>query len=198
MDGCVVTDLRWERKGGGSWIDLWKAAGCRGVRSCYVAVNTIASLCHRNHQIPCTSLGFDQPPFYLAPPPRPHVTINPITQSQPGPTRNEASLEALQQVGKKLRLDPSSADATAGAAAGAAAAGDAAATAAATADKAGEGAAGKTALKGLAAGAAAAAAAATAQRGKETYWARGTGYGHGASASKVRAWFWIHAWSHTD
>ncbi|KAI8463576.1 MAG: hypothetical protein J3K34DRAFT_462370 [Monoraphidium minutum] len=92
--------------------------------------------------------------------------------------RNEASLEALQQVGKKLRLDPGGAgggagDAAGGAAAGAAAGGAAAAGAATggpAAGAAGGGAAGGGAAGGLGA------------KAKDTYWARGTGYGFGNAA----------------
>jgi hypothetical protein len=69
--------------------------------------------------------------------------------------RNEASLEALQQVGKKLRMDPSTTSSAAGASGGDSAA------------------------------AAAGAAAARGPGSDSTYWARGTGYGFGATASRV-------------
>jgi hypothetical protein len=88
-------------------------------------------------------------------PPRPTPT-HPCPPPPPlGPQRNEASLEALQQGPKKLRLDPEGA---------APAGGDKAAA------KPGDGGKGK----------------APGERGEDqTFWARGTGYGFGAS-NKVR------------
>lgn len=107
----------------------------------------------------------------------------------PHPSRNEASLEALQQVGKKLRLDPAS-----GAAATTAPTGGTTVAAASTATGTGAGASLAAAAAAVAAAAggdgpaglgAAAAGKVGAKAGESMYWARGTGYGFGSSSGKV-------------
>ena len=112
------------------------------------------------------------------------LTLPPPTPYTETPCSNEASLEALQQVGKKLRVDPGGAPGSSGAPGASTSAAPAAAPKAGAAKPDGAAAGDQQGKEG--GGSAAAAGARPPAAAKDSsYWARGTGYGFGAGSRQT-------------